>query len=963
MSVKTLPLFLFSFLSFFTLTLAQTVDTDLYRTLDGTFNNPDHPEWGAAGSNLQTIVGSAFADSMAMPAGQNRQNPRKISNEIFAQSGLVNDPLNLSDFCWVWGQFIDHDLGITPDGVEDMTIHVPAGDPAFDPMGMGQAIIPMLRSRFDPETGTSPENPRLFPNMVTAFIDGSGVYGSSEERANWLRSFEGGKLKTSNGNMPPFNTINGEFGGDIDHNAPEMDNPTAISDKYYVAGDVRANENPLLLSFHTLFMREHNRLCDKLAHEQPDWNDEQLYHHARKLVGGLIQSIVYEEWLPAMGVHLPQYQGFNVNTNPQLMNVFTAAAFRLGHTLLNGQLQRLNNEGEVIPQGNVSLRDAFFNPFVMLETGGIEPFFKGMAVQTQQKLDPKIIDDVRNFLFGPPGAGGLDLASININRGRERGLPDFNSIRAAIGLQPYSFYQQINSNASVFTRLLSLYSDINDIDPWVGMLAEEPLDDALFGETIMELMTMQFTDLRDGDRFFYLNDPSLTQRELDWIRDTRLRDVIMYNTGINLMQDNVFLAMQHSLICENLNVRLEGNIYTEDGESVSGVYVDLDVPGESFDQTTDATGSFLFQQVPGCNVQSLQLSKNDAANNGVTTIDLIFVQKHILGVAPLDSPYEIIAGDVDNNGQLTTLDLIRMRRVILGVTNEFPNNTSWRFIAADYEFIDPLNPLDEAFVEVLEFNGLLGANQQQDFIAVKVGDVNSSANLEFDEPLEERNLQPEFVLAVADQKLQKGETYSLDFIAKKSLGVMGYQFGLEFDSQVLSLQQIEPLAPEMGVDNFGQFNAEGLVTVSWNGNREVVAGEGLFRLNFQALEDVRLKDVLWLNDQRTRAESYNASLDLGPIDLHFDEQAEDALALVVNQNQPNPFNDRTTIPFFLPQDDVINLKVIDPAGRLVYQQTANMPQGHHQLELETTGWAASGVLYYQLETTQGTVSKKMVLVR
>ncbi len=964
MSMKTLPLFIASFLGLTAITLAQTVDTDVYRTIDGSFNNPDNPDWGAAGTNLQTTVGIAFTDSMSMPTGLNRKNPREISNTLFSQSGLVNDPLALSDFCWVWGQFIDHDIGLTPDGPEDATIQVPAGDIHFDPLGQGQAIIPMHRSRFDETTGTSPQNPRRFPNMITAFIDGSGVYGSDEERANWLRSFEDGKLKTSQGNMPPFNTVSGEYGDDIDHDAPEMDNPTGISDKFYVAGDVRANENPLLLSFHTLFLREHNRLCDKTVAEHPDWTDEEVYQHVRKLVGGLIQSIVYEEWLPAMGVHLPDYQGFNAEVNPQLMNVFTAAAFRLGHTLLNGQLQRLNNEGEVIPQGNLALRDAFFNPLVVLETGGIEPFFKGMAVQIQQKLDPKVIDDVRNFLFGPPGAGGLDLASININRGRERGLPDFNSIRQAIGMEPYFFHQQINSDASVFTRLITLYSNINDIDPWVGMLAEEPVPGALFGETIMELMKMQFTDLRDGDRFFYLNDASLSQRELDWIRDTKLRDVIMYNTGINLMQNNVFLAMPHADICESLSVQLEGNIHTEDGEPVSNVFVDLDVPGETFEMMTDGSGGYLFQEVPGCNVQAMQLSKAGPINNGVTTLDLIFVQKHILGVSSLDSPYKIIAADVDNNSQLTTLDLIRMRQVILGVAESFPNNTSWRFIAADYDFIDPLNPLDEPFVEILEFDGLLAANQQQDFIAVKVGDVNGNANPGLnDDNVEERNQEPALVITLANETLEAGAYYTVDVAAKVSQGVQGYQFTLEYDPALLQLTQIEPVALEMGTDNFGRFDAEGMITVSWNGSHVVEVGEGLFRLSFQALQAGELQNMLKLTDRRTVSESYNAVLEQGAVSLHFDQATETALAVVVNQNQPNPFTTRTTIPFFLPQADMVSLRVIDPAGRMIYQQTADMDQGHHQWELETSEWDASGLLYYQMETTAGTVTKKMVLTR
>jgi len=208
-----------------------------------------------------------------------------------------------------------------------------------------------------------------------------------------------------------------------------------------------------------------------------------------------------------MGVPLAPYTGYNQAINPQVFNVFSAAAYRMGHTLLNGTIRRMDNDGNVIPQGNLSLRDAFFNPYVVQETGGIEPFLQGMGTQVQQSFDAKVIDHVRNFLFGMPGLGGLDLAAININRGRERGLSDFNEIRAAFGLSQYSFFQQINPSAAIFTRLLTLYGNIDDIDPWVGMLAEDRVPGSLFGETVQAIMVEQFRNLRDGDRFFYLNDP------------------------------------------------------------------------------------------------------------------------------------------------------------------------------------------------------------------------------------------------------------------------------------------------------------------------------------------------------------------------------------------------------------------------------------------------------------------------
>lgn len=517
-----------------------------FRAFDGVGNNLSHPEWGAANTQVLNIVSNGYADLISAPAGADRPNPRYISNTLFAQEGNINSALKLSDYVWVFGQFIDHDITLVENQLtEPLLIPVPAGDPFFDPTGTGQAVIPMFRNHFDPNTGTGIDNPRTHVNAITAFVDGSSIYGSDEFRANWLRSFENGKLKTSEGNLLPFNTVTGNFNDPIDPTAPFMADDLGSGRKMFVAGDIRANENVLLISFHTLFVREHNRLCDELVEKFPSWPDEKIYHHARKIVIGQIQSIVYDEWLPAMGVHLPEYQGYRANVNPAIFNVFSAAAFRLGHTLLSPVIKRMGPNGETISQDNIGLRDAFFQPLEVVRAGGLDPYFKGMGAQIQQDLDCKIIDDVRNFLFGAPGAGGLDLASINIMRGRERGLPDYNQIRRDIGLPAVTDFAQICSNPDLNISLEELYESVDHIDPWVGMLAEDHMPESLFGPTIMKIMELQFEALRDGDRFYYEIDPGLDQEEIQEIKSTLFSDIIRRNTDIKLMQDNVFFAMEH----------------------------------------------------------------------------------------------------------------------------------------------------------------------------------------------------------------------------------------------------------------------------------------------------------------------------------------------------------------------------------------------------------------------------------
>lgn len=960
------PLLLIACAFFSISAFSQAIDSIKNRTYDGSYNNLSNPDWGAVGSNLLRLAPADYSDGMAAPNGVNRPNPRTVSNALFAQEGLLNDPLNLSDYCWVFGQFIDHDLGLTPDGSESINIQIPAGDQWFDPIGLGNAVIEMHRNLFDPNTGTTVDNPREHPNIITTFLDGSMVYGSDEERAHWLRSFEGGKLKVSQGNLLPFNTITGEYDAEIDPAAPEMDDAVGFAPKHFVAGDVRANENPLLIAFHTLFVLEHNRQCDLIIEAHPEWTDEQIYQHARKLVGGIIQAIVYEEWLPTMGVELPAYQGYFPSVNPGLFNTFTAAAFRLGHTLLNSNIRRFNNDGEMIPEGNLTLLETFFNPLIVVESGGIDVFFKGMATQPQQSFDAKLIDDVRNFLFGPPGAGGTDLASININRGRERGIPDFNSLRAAVGLQPYTFFSQFNSNAQVFTRLLSTYTNVNEVDAWVGLLAEEPMPDALFGPTIMEIMKRQFQALRDGDRFYYENDPLLSEEDKAFIRKVRLHDIIMKNTGITLMQDEVFKAMPHEEICDNMTVAITGNVRLENGEAVSDANFQLTVNSDYQEALSNISGVFNFNNVPACYADTLRVFKRGSVNNGVSTFDIILIQKHILGLEGLDSPYKLIAADADNNGSVSVLDLIRIRKVVLTLENEFPNNASWRFIPANYEFNDPTNPFAEAFPEYLTFD-LLSLDVEQDFIAIKIGDVNNSANPVLDDELlelDERNEEPNWDIYVQDMEVAAGQTYAIAFNAQELNELQGFQFALQYDKDALQVNKYTSLLPGISEGNFGSVPNDGRFFASWNTNNQIEDTEGnVVTIEFTTKKSGRLSSFMQLDDRVLAGEMYNQDLEIRPVRLTFQNGETGLIAdgFKLYQNEPNPVVALTQIPFYLPAETVVQIDITDSKGRLIWTQEGTYGKGEQRINLNAGLFPAAGVYYYQVKTDFGSAQRKLVV--
>ncbi|MEO1628655.1 MAG: peroxidase family protein, partial [Bacteroidota bacterium] len=634
------------FTLFTVLLIASAGEAQVNRTIDGTGNNLQNDSWGSEGATLQTLTTVGFRDGYSLPGGLDRPSPRWISNKIFAQDTLIPDPMGLSDYTWAFGQFIDHEIiAVASNRAENVSIPVNFPDPHMNPGGLFTTFIPMSRSQIVAGSGTDANNPRQYANEITSWMDGSAVYGSDDECAAWLRSFVDGKLKVSRGDLLPFNTLTGELEGDIDPSAPHMENENPFITKLFVAGDARANENPILASLHLLFVREHNRLCDELVRQHPDWTDEELYQRVRKFVGGYIQAIVFEEWLPTMGLQLPPYEGYNPDLNPNISNVFSVATFRLGHTLLNSKIVRRDNDGNKIPQGDICLKDAFFNPFVIQQVGGVDPYLKGMAVQVQQAMDIKVIDDVRNFLFGPPGSGmaGLDLAAININRGRERGLADFNTIRQDFGLTPYTSFSQISSDSATIALLQSLYSDVNQIDPWVGMLAEQPQSsNILFGETIARIMELQFMALREGDRYYYENDPALSEDDRYDIRNTTMHDVVKRNTNIDILQENVFIATPYDSICPAPLARLPmlGQIMTEDGRMLKDVDVRLDGEQPSINRAmTDSMGQFTFEGAVACGSYQLRPVKNDGISNGVSTYDLVLLSKHILGIELLDSPF------------------------------------------------------------------------------------------------------------------------------------------------------------------------------------------------------------------------------------------------------------------------------------------------------------------------------------
>lgn len=481
------------------------VDGVSFRTYDGTGNNIDNPTWGQAGTEFLSRSGATVSGTDLTRVES--PDARDISEAI--GSSRYDAPTSeggLSSMFWAWGQFVDHDITLTK------------ADGGNDALELGGGLDSVTRSDRTADGELS--------NSITAYIDGSMVYGSSEEEATQLRTNDGtGRLTLdANGNLP--RNESGEF----------------------MAGDERVNEQQQLIAMHTLFAREHNRIADTLSTANPDWSGERVYQESRALVGAQIQAITYNEWLPKLlgGDGVGDYTGYDASTNAGLTTEFSTCAFRFCHSMIPDELERLAENGDPIAQGHLQLRDGFFSPEEFIEAGGADPLLRGLGVQEAMAVDAIMSDELRNFL-DEGGVEDSDLMARNIARGRDNGLGDYNMLRAAYGLPPITDWSELSDDPLMIAELKTLYGDSPDgFDPFVGALLEKPLEGALVGALNASIIGDQFDRLRDGDRFWYEN--IFEGDMLAWISDRTLSDILLENTGIEWMQDDVFLAAARGVV-------------------------------------------------------------------------------------------------------------------------------------------------------------------------------------------------------------------------------------------------------------------------------------------------------------------------------------------------------------------------------------------------------------------------------
>ncbi|NJL74974.1 MAG: T9SS type A sorting domain-containing protein [Saprospiraceae bacterium] len=402
----------------------------------------------------------------------------------------------------------------------------------------------------------------------------------------------------------------------------------------------------------------------------------------------------------------------------------------------------------------------------------------------------------------------------------------------------------------------------------------------------------------------------------------------------------------------NGNAVLAGVIETETGAAVEETEVTLsgDLQASTF---TGINGIFNFPVPADLDSPDFSITphKDNDPLNGVSTLDLVLMSKHILGVELLDSPYKIIAADVNHSGSITTFDIVQLRKLILNITETFESNTSWRFIPADFVFPDPRNPFLTAFPEIININDF-DSNSNLDFIGVKVGDLNGSAIANASN-VTTRSYSRDFAFEVEEITLEKGETYAIDLNATLA-SVEGYQFTLTYDTKALSLKNI--VFGTAGSEHIAVLQ-DGVITVSWNGATE---RSKAFSLVVEAKQKQPLSQSLAIVSTHTPAEAYDRVGNIRNVVLDFSTQDTDK-GFELQQNQPNPFKNETNIGFVLPSEMEATISVHDLTGQLIFQYASVFKAGKNEVKLNQAQLPA-GVLYYTLATDSFTATKRMIVL-
>jgi peroxidase len=498
-----------------TLTVTHTVAAlQEFRPIGGLRNNLRNPSLDALpGDPELRLAPLNFAAGPGNPLVTG-PNPRTISNVIAGGTGAsgnnaqTTDPV-LSAWLYVFGQFVDHDIDLeeTPPTNAAINIVVPAGDPVFAP----GTIIAMNRDTRSPKTNT-------ILNTVAGYLNLSQLYGSTAAIAASLVNTDGTLKSSSGGRCLP------------------------IAGGVFITGDPRVMENPELTAVTTLFMREHNSWVKTLKAQHADWNGNRLYQMARAITTAEYQNIVYSAYLPHLiGPALGRYTGYDASANPQVTQEFSTAAFRVGHSQVSDTQEGISNTGAVT--FTESIAQAFFNTPAIDELHGFDPLLRSLGADYSQATDVYTVSALRNLLIAGLVGGDvdkIDLIAIDIQRQRDVGLNTLNHTREAIGMKPYTSFAQLTADPVLQAGFGRIYGTIDNVDLFMGGLAEAHAPGSNLGPTFQAIVADQFRRLRSGDRFFWQNE-RFDPQTAAMISKTTLATLMLRNTDTTRLQSDVFV--------------------------------------------------------------------------------------------------------------------------------------------------------------------------------------------------------------------------------------------------------------------------------------------------------------------------------------------------------------------------------------------------------------------------------------
>ena len=438
-----------------------------------------------------------------------------------------------------------------------------------------------------------------------------------------------------------------------------------------------------------------------------------------------------------------------------------------------------------------------------------------------------------------------------------------------------------------------------------------------------------------GDGYGYLANVAL------WVGD-EAGNWDYCETVVNV-QDNMVVCNYVPIQMKNL----AGAIVTEKNTSIENVKMLLDGTKKQ-ELFSTITGKILFKDLPVVGNYSVVPEKDVLPLNGVSTLDLVLISKHILGTQPLNSPYQQIAADVNKNGSVTTADLVELRKMILGIQANFTKNTSWRFVDKKFSFAANQNPLQQAFPEKIDFTSVIGTDEAN-FIGVKIGDVNGNAATS-GTAAGRGDIKGLINISTDEKTYNVGDEVKMTLTAEKA--IEAYQMTLNYDKNNLELLEIQG-----NTENFAVLE-NGVVTVSALNSKPT---NEMFTLIFKAKKEGSLSENTRISAQITNKEAYDNQGNTYDLALNFANKSKSSV-LELFQNRPNPFQNETTIAFNLPKTGTAKITISDVAGKVLQVIENDFVKGYNELKINKNALQTSGVMYIQLEQNGMKVTKKMISI-